>query len=158
MLSQNCLNFYDNENLTLQIDFPGHLDAFSEAVAQRFSLKRCSQKFRKIHWKTTMPGHGVFSCEFCEISKNNFFYGSPPLAASAFLGLMTRQNHPDLENIPNLTYLRFSHHKKLTVTNFWCQKIIFSLLINDLVFSALWPYGIPPSTKFYGHFCCPTFR
>ena len=40
MLSQNCLNFYDNENLTLQIDFPGHLDAFSEAVAQRFSLKK----------------------------------------------------------------------------------------------------------------------
>ena len=105
-----------------------------------------------------MPGHGVFSCEFCEISKNNFFYGSPPLAASAFLGLMTRQNHPDLENIPNLTYLRFSHPKKLTVTNFWCQKIIFSLLIKDLVFSALWPYGNPPSTKFYEHFCCPTIR
>ena len=24
----------------------------------------------------------VFSCEFCEISKNTFFYGTPPVAAS----------------------------------------------------------------------------
>ena len=24
----------------------------------------------------------VFSCEFCEISKNNFFYRTPPVAAS----------------------------------------------------------------------------
>ena len=24
----------------------------------------------------------VFSCEFCQISKNTFFYGAPPVAAS----------------------------------------------------------------------------
>ena len=27
----------------------------------------------------------VFSCEFCEISKNNFFYRTPLVAASEFL-------------------------------------------------------------------------
>ena len=26
----------------------------------------------------------VFSCEFCEISKNTFFYRTPPVAASVF--------------------------------------------------------------------------
>ena len=27
----------------------------------------------------------VFSCEFCEISKNTYFYSTPPVAASGFL-------------------------------------------------------------------------
>ena len=27
----------------------------------------------------------VFSCEFCEISKNTFFYRTPPVAASVYL-------------------------------------------------------------------------
>ena len=47
-----------------------------------FYVKRCSQKFHKIHRKTgTRPTTllkketlaQVFSCEFCEISKNTFF-------------------------------------------------------------------------------------
>ena len=53
-----------------------------------FCKKRCSLKFRKIHRKTPVPESlfklscnffkkeilaKVFSCEFCEISKNNFF-------------------------------------------------------------------------------------
>ena len=29
----------------------------------------------------------MFSCEFCEISKNTFSYGTPPLAASVFLNV-----------------------------------------------------------------------
>ena len=29
----------------------------------------------------------VFSCEFCDIPKNTFFYRTPPLAASAFINL-----------------------------------------------------------------------
>ena len=29
----------------------------------------------------------VFSCEFCEISKNTFFYRTPPVAASILYGL-----------------------------------------------------------------------
>ena len=48
-----------------------------------FYTKRCSQKFRKIRRKTPVPEAcnfikkeilaQVFSCEFCEISKNIFF-------------------------------------------------------------------------------------
>ena len=50
-----------------------------------FHKKRYSQKFHKIHRKTPVPGlkacncikketlAQVFSCEFCEISKNTFF-------------------------------------------------------------------------------------
>ena len=49
--------------------------------------KRCSKKFRKIHKKTPAPKKKetlaqVFSCEFYEISKNTFFYRTPPVAAS----------------------------------------------------------------------------
>ena len=57
--------------------------------SELFSKKKCSEIFRKIHRKTTVPeplfnkaaswgllatGTGVF-CEFCEISKNTFFTG-----------------------------------------------------------------------------------
>ena len=40
-----------------------------------FFKKMCSKKFRKIHRKTPKKETvaQVFSCEFCEISKNAFF-------------------------------------------------------------------------------------
>ena len=43
-----------------------------------FCKKRCSKNFHKIHRKTPVPLKKkilvqVFSCEFCEISKNTFF-------------------------------------------------------------------------------------
>ena len=49
-------------------------------------------KFHKIHRKTHAPASfsinlaraQVFSCEFCEIFKNNFFYKKNPVAASDF--------------------------------------------------------------------------
>ena len=64
--------------------------------------KKCSEKFRKFYRKTPVPESffnkvvglkpatlfkketlaQVFSCEFCEISKNTFFYRAPPVAAS----------------------------------------------------------------------------
>ena len=67
-----------------------------------FFKKRCSSKFHKIHSKTPVPESfsiklqawlpatllkketlaQVFSCEFCEIFKNTFFYRIPPVAAS----------------------------------------------------------------------------
>ena len=62
---------------------------FSEVVAQRCFVDVCSEKFRKIHRKTPVPGSflikllkkealtQVLSCEFCEISKNVFFYRTP---------------------------------------------------------------------------------
>ena len=55
-----------------------------------FCKKRFSYKFRKIHRKTPVPEPKacnfikkesltqVFSCEFCKISKNTFFYRTPP--------------------------------------------------------------------------------
>ena len=33
----------------------------------------------------------VFSCEFCKISKNTFFYRTPPVAASAVFGQYVRK-------------------------------------------------------------------
>ena len=34
-------------------------------------------------WEKRFHPGQVFSCEFCEISKNTFFYRTPPVAASA---------------------------------------------------------------------------
>ena len=48
--------------------------------------KKCSYRFSKIHRKTPVPKETlaqVFSCEFWEISKNNFFYRTILVAASA---------------------------------------------------------------------------
>ena len=56
----------------------------TEAVAQRYSVKRCSYKFRRpatLLKKETLAH--VFSCEFSENSKNNFSYRTSPVAASA---------------------------------------------------------------------------
>ena len=49
-----------------------------------FCKKRCSKKFCKIHRKTPVPEPlaEVFSCEFCEISKDAFF--TELLLTSAF--------------------------------------------------------------------------
>ena len=71
----------------------------TEAVARGCSTKRCSEKFRKTRRKTQSCTFikketlaqvcnfikketlaQVFSCEFCEISKNTFPYGTPPVA------------------------------------------------------------------------------
>ena len=58
---------------------------------QRCSVKRCLQKFHKIHRKTPVLEPlfikkevlaQVFSCEFCKISNNNFFHRTPLVAAS----------------------------------------------------------------------------
>ena len=72
------------------------------AVTKGVLLKRCSYKFRKIHRKTAVPESRVsflikleasgketlaqvFSCEFCEIYKNTFYYRTPLVAASGVL-------------------------------------------------------------------------
>ena len=60
-----------------------------EAVAQKCSVKKVFLEIRKIHRKTPVPEslsllkkRQVFSCEFCEISRNTFSYKIPPVAAS----------------------------------------------------------------------------
>ena len=61
---------------------------FTEAVALRCSIKKVfleisqtSQSCNFIKKKTLAQ---MFSCEFCEISKNVFFYRAPRVAASFF--------------------------------------------------------------------------
>ena len=76
----------------------------SEGAVQRSYVKRCSYKFRKIHKKTPVPESlflketraQVFSCEFCEISKNTVSSKTPATAASfsckVWDGLLWLQN------------------------------------------------------------------
>ena len=54
----------------------------------------------------------VFSCEFCEISKNNFFYRTPPVAASDNCSMMEVKGYCK-RNVTRVTmmchYLRIKH-------------------------------------------------
>ena len=73
-------------------------EAAPEAVAKRCSVKRCSQKFHKTHRKTPVSETcnlvQVFSCGFCEISKNTFSHRTSPVAASAApLGFRGKYSH-----------------------------------------------------------------
>ena len=63
-----CEKHYSIRNLSRQ---------YSKGVVRRCSLKRSSEKFRKIQKKTP-----VFYCEFRKFSKNSFCYRTPPVAAS----------------------------------------------------------------------------
>ena len=51
----------------------------SEAVVQRCSVKKLPETCNFIKKETLAQ---VFSCEFCEISKNTFVYRTPLVAAS----------------------------------------------------------------------------
>ena len=58
-----------------------------------FFKNRCSEKFRSIQWKrplleslyNKMIPTQVFSSEYCEIFKNNFFYRTLSVAVSGFV-------------------------------------------------------------------------
>ena len=52
-----------------------------EVVLRDVLYKRFSSKFSKIHRKMLLCTQ-VFFCEFCKISKNTYFYRTPPVAAS----------------------------------------------------------------------------
>ena len=63
--------------------FSNNYQFYPEAVAQTCSVKRCCAcNFIK---KETLAQ--VFFCEFCEISKNIFFYRTPLVAAFLYLVL-----------------------------------------------------------------------
>ena len=50
-----------------------------------FFKKKCYEKFRRIHKRTSVPEFLlVFSCEFCEISKNTFFAEQQRTTASDY--------------------------------------------------------------------------
>ena len=55
------------------------------------ALAQVSSKFRKIHGKTSVPETlaQMFSYEFCEISKNSFFYRAPPVVAPEAFKIVT---------------------------------------------------------------------
>ena len=101
---------------------------------QRCSVKKCSQKFHKIHRKTPVPGSlinkaaglrpatllkketlaQVFSCEFCEISKKTFLQNT-----SGRLLLMWKKS-PSCPSYSN--YFRSSHwrcSRKKLFLNIW---------------------------------------
>ena len=59
----------------------------TEVVAQRCSIKKAFLKISQISQENTCARVKyvlvqVFSCEFCEISKNPFSYRTPPAAVS----------------------------------------------------------------------------
>ena len=70
--------------------------SYSEAVAQRCFVKKVFLEFSQNSHENTGARDSflielqtkaltqVFSCEFCKISKKNFFYRIPPVAASAY--------------------------------------------------------------------------
>ena len=49
----------------------------------------------------------VFSCEFCEISKNTFFYGTPPVADSVCFIKINHLSDRDKENIIAGVFVNF---------------------------------------------------
>ena len=90
--------------------------ASTETVVQRCSIKKCSQKFRKIHSKTPVPESQVFSCEIFKIPKSAFFTEHLRTTASAST---------------KVTTLRWKHSKWPLQTlecNYWliraCWKIV----------------------------------
>ena len=62
----------------------------------------------------------VFSCEFCEISKNTFCYRKPPVAASrlSFKSLYIKQK---LETSEWVKQKRKKKRKKITEEEFWAN-------------------------------------
>ena len=67
---------------------------YLEAVVQRFSVKKVFLEISRNSQENTYARvcnfikketlAQVFSCEFCEISKNTFFYRTPLVAASVY--------------------------------------------------------------------------
>ena len=58
-------------------------------ILRRFSIKPFRRKYHTLSWSIVASGNfikkeslaQVFSCEFCEFSKNTYFYRTPPVAA-----------------------------------------------------------------------------
>ena len=57
-----------------------------KAIAQKQSSKQSLSKFNSEAAVTRCSSTYVFSCEYCEIFQNSFFYRTPPVAA--FVSLM----------------------------------------------------------------------
>ena len=60
-----------------------------EAVVQRCSMKKIFLEISQNSQQNTCARVSVFSCEFCEISKVTFSYGTPSVAASEILRIFS---------------------------------------------------------------------
>ena len=90
---------------------------FQKQSARGILLKRCSQKFCKIDRKTPVPEKTplaqLFSYESCEIFKNTFTYGTPPVAALIFV-------FRTLSNIYDVVFYEKNH--RLKALNYFSKK------------------------------------
>ena len=120
----------------------------TEAVVQRCSVKKMFLEISQNSQENTCAGDSflvklqacnfikketlaqVFSCEFCEISKNTFFHRTPLVAVSAFLNSHVSQRflaksssmRPNITKYSHISTTRSSHpevfYKKRVLKNF----------------------------------------
>ena len=65
----------------------------------------------------------VFSCEFCKISKNTYFYRTPPVAASMFLY--------DITLYPNMEYISMIVITLEAVVRRFSEKKVFLKIMQN---------------------------
>ena len=65
----------------------------------------------------------VFSCEFCKISKNTYFYRTPPVAASIFLC--------DITLYPNMEYISMMLITLEAVVRRFSEKNVFLKIMQN---------------------------
>ena len=65
----------------------------------------------------------VFSCEFCKISKNTYFYRTPPVAASIFLC--------DITLYPNMEYISMILITLEAVVRRFSEKNVFLKIMQN---------------------------
>ena len=82
----------------------------------------------------------VFSCEFCKISKNNFFHRTPPVATSG------RNSHPNRNSHPEMFY------KKVVPKMF--AKLTGKYLCRSFFFVF---FSLSVAASFYGNYAFVVF-
>ena len=70
----------------------------------------------------------VFSCEFCKISKNTFFYRTPPVAASLFCKTKILRWSSSLISLPNFWEQWRSSWFVITTKNDYTSSIFFCFI------------------------------
>ena len=100
------------------------------------------RKFRKFPlWKE------VFSCEFCKIFKNNFFYRRPPVAASAWRRIYMTHLQLKMFNWIQLKWEAFrTQYYFLTVLGKLPPALILTLILNQTLTLSGGQLNTPPRT------------
>ena len=80
----------------------------------------------------------MFSCEFCEISKNTFSYRLPPVAASAACNFIKKEIPTKMFSVNLTKFLRTSFDRALP------DDCLLSLSVNLRSFSEHLLYRAPP--------------